>query len=90
MRTYISMTVIFSFEFMSLPRKADIFPMRFRMGPTTTNTQCGSVVVVLHLSAFSNASSRVASIRIKSFDVSGIGGCEPGGVLRRAYMEPKR
>ena len=67
-----SMTVIFSFESVSLPRKADRFPMRFRMGPTTTNIQCGSVVVVLHLSAFSNASSRVALICIKSFDVSGI------------------
>ena len=56
------------------------FPMKFRMRPTTTNIQCGSVVVVLHLSAFSNASSRVALICIKSFDVSGI----------EYYMEPKR
>lgn len=64
--------------------------MRFRMGLMTTNIQWGSVVVVLQYSAFSNASSRVASVRIKSFRVSWIGGCEPGGVLRRAYMEPKR
>lgn len=81
-----SMTVIFSFEFMSLPRKADRFCMRFRMGPMTTNIQCGSEVVVLQLSAFSKASSRVASVRIKSFAVSGTGGFVPRGVLRRAYV----
>lgn len=80
------MTVIFSFEFMFLPQKADKFWMRFRMGPMTTNIQCGSVVVVLQLSAFSNTSSRVTSVRIKSFGVSGTGGCVPGGVLRRSYI----
>lgn len=67
---YMSMTVIFSFEFMSLTREADRFWMRFRMGPMTTNIQCGSVVVLLQLSSFSNASSRVASVRTKSFGVS--------------------
>jgi hypothetical protein len=46
-----------------------------------TDVQCGSVVVDLHILAISNTSSRVSSIRIKSFDVKGIGGFMLGGVL---------
>jgi hypothetical protein len=85
-----SMTVIFPFEVLSLSWKVDSLRIRCKMGPTTTDVQCGSVVVDLHILAISNASSTVSSIRIKSFDVSGIGGFVPGRVLRRACIEPKR
>ena len=51
------------------------------MGPTTIDIQCDSVVVDLHILAILNASSRVSSIRITSFDVSGIGGFAPRGAL---------
>lgn len=55
-----------------------------------TNFQYGSIVVNLHFSAFSNTSSRVASIWMRPFDVSGIGRFTSGRILRRAYMEVKR
>lgn len=55
--------------------------MRFRIRPMTTSIQCGSVVIVFQLSAILNTSLRVASVWIKSFGVSGIGGYIPGGVF---------
>lgn len=86
---YMSMTVMFSFILLSLFWKTDSLRMRCRMGPTTTDIQCGSVVVDRHVLAVSNTSTRVSSIRIKSFGVSEKGGFVRGGALRRACIRAK-